>query len=86
MASWCVGEYGDLLLSGTNEEDEPVHVSMFYGVHVRTCEMLVQGVLVQCGLKVCMLLLCSYDAGNIWDRASHPLILGHYHTMLCVTF
>ena len=22
-----MGEYGDLLLSGTNEEDEPVHVS-----------------------------------------------------------
>ena len=29
VGAWCVGEYGDLLMAGTLEEEEPIQVRGF---------------------------------------------------------
>ena len=45
VSSWCIGEYGDLLVSGQCEEEEPIQVKQFFsGSHTHSlqndpCEM-----------------------------------------------
>lgn len=38
VASWCVGEYGDLLVSGQCEEEEPIQVC--FGKEQQLCTWL----------------------------------------------
>jgi len=40
VASWCIGEYGDLLVSGQCEEEEPIQVKASMGSSNYTCTVI----------------------------------------------